>query len=71
MPEQRPRFDPPMVPFVLGGMVVWLIAGLAVLPFRHSHPSWFWICVAGFLWGLPGLAAMIWHDARRRRRLRL
>lgn len=60
--------DPPMVPFALGGMAAWLVALLVVLPFRDTHESWFWICVAGFLWGIPGLLTMIRYDARRRRR---
>lgn len=60
--------DPPMVPFALGGMAVWLVALLVTIPFRDTHESWFWICVAGFLWGIPGLLTMIRHDARRRRR---
>jgi hypothetical protein len=66
-PALRP-LDPPMVPFALGGMAVWLVALLVVIPFRDSHESWFWICVAGFLWGIPGLLTMIRFDARRRRR---
>jgi Protein of unknown function (DUF2530) len=65
--------DPPMVPFAVGGIVLWAVAGLALLPFRdtleaHGHGSWLAICVAGFLWGFPGLAVMIRHDANRRRR---
>jgi hypothetical protein len=60
--------DPPMLPFALGGMAVWLVALLAVLPFRDSHEDWFWICVAGFLWGIPGSLTMVRYDARRRRR---
>lgn len=60
--------DPPMVPFALGGMAAWLVALLVMLPFRHTHESWFWICVAGFLWGIPGLLTMIRYDARRRTR---
>jgi hypothetical protein len=62
-----------MVPFAVGGIVVWAVAGLALLPFRgtleaHGHGSWLAICLAGFLWGFPGLAVMIRHDANRRRR---
>ena len=55
-----------MVPFALGGIAAWLVALLVMLPFRDSHESWLWICVAGFLWGIPGLLTMIRHDARRR-----
>ncbi|NJC66848.1 DUF2530 domain-containing protein [Planosporangium flavigriseum] len=62
-----------MVPFAIGGMTIWAIAGLALLPFRdtlatHGHGDWLAICLAGFLWGFPGLAVMIKHDANRRRR---
>jgi hypothetical protein len=65
--------DPPMVPFAIGGMVIWAVIGLALLPFRdtlqaHGHGNWLAICLAGFLWGFPGLAVMIRHDADRRRR---
>ena len=62
-----------MVPFALGGMAVWALLGLILLPFRstldaHGHGSWIAICVAGFLVGLPGLALMLVHDRNRRRR---
>ena len=67
-PAALKPLDPPMVPFAIGGMAAWLVALIAVLPFRHEHESWFWICVAGFLWGIPGLLTMIRYDARRRRR---
>ncbi len=65
--------DPPMVPFAVGGMVAWAVAGLVLLAFRerlaaHGHTDWLWICLAGFLLGLPGLATMLVHDANRRRR---
>jgi hypothetical protein len=65
---ELPSTDLPMVPFAVTGMVIWAIAIVVVLPFRETHESWFWICVAGFLWGIPGLLAMIRHDANRRRR---
>jgi hypothetical protein len=73
-PAQAPRpLDPPMVPFALAGMALWAVAGLAMLPFRdtlqaHGHGNWLAICLAGFLWGFPGLAVMMRHDANRRRR---
>jgi hypothetical protein len=62
-----------MVPFAVGGMIAWAIAGLVLLPFRHrledaGHDSWLWICLAGLLWGIPGLITMLRHDANRRRR---
>lgn len=75
-PQERPRpepLDPPMVPFAVGGLAAWAVAGLVLLLFRdwlsaHGHTDWLWICLAGFLVGLPGLAVMIRHDANRRRR---
>ncbi|TDC41631.1 DUF2530 domain-containing protein [Micromonospora sp. KC213] len=74
--EQAPRpepLDPPMVPFAVAGLVAWAIAGLVLLLRRdwlaeHGHQNWLWTCLAGFLWGFPGLAVMIRHDAKRRRR---
>ncbi len=72
-PDSVKPLDPPMVPFAVGGIVIWAVAGLALLPFRdtleaHGHGNWLAICLAGFLWGFPGLATMIRHDANRRRR---
>jgi hypothetical protein len=65
--------DPPMVPFALAGMAAFLVAGLILLLFRgwlsdHGHTNWLWICLAGFLIGIPGLLTMLRHDANRRRR---
>jgi hypothetical protein len=60
--------DPPMVPFAVAGIVAWAVAALVLLPWRQTHGSWLWICVAGVLWGFVGLAAMLRHDANRRRR---
>jgi predicted lipid-binding transport protein (Tim44 family) len=75
-PADRPALRPvdlPMVPFALGGMIAWAVAGLILLAFHgwlaaHGHTNWLWICLAGFLLGLPGLAVMRKHDANRRRR---
>jgi hypothetical protein len=71
--RQLAPLDLPMVPFVAGGLIVWLIVGLVLLAFRstvvaHGHEEWLRICVAGFLVGLPGLALMIVHDRNRHRR---
>jgi hypothetical protein len=66
----KPRIeplDPPMVPFALGGMAAFAVAGVLVLLF-HGPREWVWICLAGFLLGIPGLLTMLRHDANRRRR---
>lgn len=65
-----------MVPFAVGGIVAWAVAGLVLLAFRDAlveqgHTDWLWTCLAGFLLGFPGLAVMLRHDANRRRRLGL
>jgi hypothetical protein len=72
--KPRPEpLDPPMVPFALVGLGVFILAGLAALVFRgwladHGHTNWLWISVAGFLVGLPGLATMMRHDRHRKAR---
>jgi hypothetical protein len=65
--------DPPMVPFVLAGLGVFALAGLVGLLGRgwladHGHTDWLWVCLAGFLVGLPALAMMVRHDRDRRAR---
>ena len=52
----------------LAGIAAFGAAALILVPFRHTHGDWLWIAVAGFLWGFPGLAVMLRHDANRRRR---
>jgi hypothetical protein len=66
-PQLTP-LDPPMLPFAVGGTVIWALVGLVLLPWRHSHESWLWTCVAGVAAGLVGIAVMLRHDANRRRR---
>jgi hypothetical protein len=67
---EKPRvepLDPPMVPFAVAGLAAFVLAGVVVL--LAGGPSrWWWICVAGFFCGIPGLITMIRHDAHRRRR---
>jgi hypothetical protein len=73
---QRPTpkpLDPPMTPFAIGGIVLWGIAALVMLGLHDrlrdaGHGTWLPICVAGVLWGFPGLATMLVHDRNRRRR---
>lgn len=62
-----------MLPFAIGGTLLWAIVGLTLLPFRDQlaasgRGSWPAICLAGFLIGLPGIAVMLRHDAGRKRR---
>ena len=72
--KPRPEpLDPPMVPFAVGGLVIFAVAGLGLLLFRgwladHGRTNWLWICLAGFVIGLVGLATMLRYDAQRRRR---
>jgi hypothetical protein len=70
LPELTP-LDPPTVPFAVGGIILWAVLGLVLLPFRHTlashgHTDWLWICLAGFVVGFPGLLTMITHDRHRR-----
>jgi ABC-type nickel/cobalt efflux system permease component RcnA len=72
--KQLTPLDLPMVPFVLGGMAVWLLLALVCLIFRDTlaaqgREQWLTICLSGFLVAIPGLGLMIVHDVNRRRRL--
>ena len=71
--SQPKPLDPPMVPFALAGIGLWIIAVLVMLPFRDAladagHELWFDIAVAGALWAIPGGLTMVVHDRNRRRR---
>ncbi|MFC7545244.1 DUF2530 domain-containing protein [Plantactinospora sp. GCM10030261] len=63
-----------MVPFALAGIAIWAVVGLVLLLFfrdwlvEHDRQNWLWICLAGVLVGLPGLATMLRYDANRARR---
>ena len=65
--SQLKPLDPPMVPYAVGGIVAFVIAGLVVW-IADGPQRWVQICVAGVLWGLVGLASMIRHDRNRRAR---
>jgi hypothetical protein len=70
---QPKPLDPPMVPFALAGIGLWIIVVLIMLPFRADladagHGNWFGIAVAGAIWGIPGLLTMVVHDRNRKRR---
>ena len=47
-----------MVPFALGGMVIWAVSALVLLPFRtpceaHGHGDWSGSAWPGSLVGIP------------------
>jgi hypothetical protein len=65
--SQLKSLDPPMVPYAMGGIIAFIIAGLVVW-IADGPGRWMQICVAGVLWGLVGLAAMIRHDRNRQTR---
>jgi uncharacterized protein DUF2530 len=74
-PQVKP-LEARMVPFAVVGILVWAALGLVLLGFHgwvsaHGHTRWLWTCLAGVLWGLPGLYVMYRHDrgvARRAQR---
>jgi hypothetical protein len=52
---------------VMVGTALWAVAFFVLLPFRDRLEAagtdwWLWVCVTGFLLGLPG----IWYVRRRR-----
>jgi Protein of unknown function (DUF2530) len=62
-----------MLPFAIGGTVLWAVAFLVLLPFHgwlseHDHTDWLWTCVAGVIGGFVGIAVMIRHDGNRKAR---
>ena len=64
---RREPLDPPMVPFAVGGMAAFAVAGVVLL-LAGAPDRWLWTCLAGLLLGIPGLITMLRHDAHRRRR---
>ena len=56
-----------MVPFALVGMGAFVVAALVVW-LAGGPAEWLWVCLAGFLAGIPGLLVMMRHDTNRRRR---
>jgi len=56
-----------MVPFALAGIAAFGVAALAGW-LAGAPDVWLWTCLAGALWGIPGLLTMLRHDANRRRR---
>jgi H+/Cl- antiporter ClcA len=66
-------FEAPMMPFAVGGTVVWTAAGLVLLLYREELAArgdtmWLWTCLAGVIGGLLGIVVMHIRDRRRRRR---
>ncbi|MFI5934928.1 DUF2530 domain-containing protein [Actinoplanes sp. NPDC051494] len=56
-----------MVPFALGGIAIFVVAGVILL-LTGARDSWLWTCLAGVICGIPGLITMLVHDAHRRTR---
>lgn len=52
-----------MVPFAVVGMAIW--AGLGLAFWAGGRTWWAQICLAGLIWGVPGLLVMLRHDANR------
>jgi hypothetical protein len=62
-----------MMPFAVGGTVLWTAAGLVLFLYREELAArglamWLWTCVAGVIGGLMGIIVMHIRDRRRRRR---
>src|SRR5690606_12797958 len=65
--SQPAPLDPPMVPLMVAGTVIWAVIGLGLLaaaaPSAHLRT-----CLAGFLFGVAMTGFMWARDRRRRRR---
>ncbi|WP_026209227.1 DUF2530 domain-containing protein [Catelliglobosispora koreensis] len=64
--SKQQTVDPPMVPFAIAGIAAFAIAALAVW-IADGPTSWLQVCLAGVIWGIPGLLTMIVHDRNRSR----
>ncbi|HEX2417135.1 MAG TPA: DUF2530 domain-containing protein [Micromonosporaceae bacterium] len=61
-----------MMPFAIGGTVLWTAAGLVSLLYQEElaaqgRTMWLWTCLAGVIGGLVGCLVMHIRDRRRRR----
>ena len=62
----------PMMPFAVGGTVLWALAGVVMLFYRdeliaQGRSMWLWTCLAGLVSGLVGITTMHLRARRRRR----
>ncbi len=58
-----------MMPFAVGGTVLWAVAGLILLVFRAQlagRTEWLWTCLAGVIAGVVGSLTMYLRARRRR-----
>jgi hypothetical protein len=53
-----------MVPYAIGGIVAFALATLIIWIAGGPTP-WLQVCLAGALWGIPGLLTMVVHDRNR------
>ena len=65
-------FDVSMMPFAVGGTVLWTAAGLVLFLYKEELEArgltmWLWTCLAGVIGGLVGIVVMHVRDRRRRR----
>jgi H+/Cl- antiporter ClcA len=76
VPRRPPRqltepLEVPMMPFAVGGTVLWAAAGLVLLLYREElveqgRTMWLWTCLAGVIGGLLGSVVMHVRDRRHR-----
>lgn len=76
MPRRQLRqidepLEVPMMPFAVGGTVLWALAGLVMLFFREDlvaagRTEWLWICFTGLVSGLLGILVMHLRAQRHR-----
>jgi len=65
-------YDVSMMPFAVGGTVLWTAAGLILFLYKDELEArglamWLWTCLAGVIGGLLGIIVMYVRDRRRRR----
>lgn len=65
-------YDVSMMPFAVGGTVLWTAAGLVLFLYKDELEArgltmWLWTCLAGVIGGLMGIIVMHIRERRRRR----